>query len=167
VPRLKTIEQTTERMVLREHPLYFSAIIPFVFSTVPLFALATVHELRQVPFAFMLPLVSMMFFAVTLFGLVDSTFCISRTSGTLRITRKFLWWSMEKTYPASDVLTIFEARSIKGNRLMMHLRSGEVRRFALYMQYGPRDAEAAAVNQYLHWVRESGSQASAGDPFVH
>lgn len=166
MPRLKTIEQTTERMVLREHPLYFSAIIPFVFSTVPLFALATVEELRQVPFTFMLPIVSLMFFTVTLSGLVNSTFCISRTSGTLRITRNVLWWNKEKTYPVSDVLTIFETRTIKGNRLMMQLRSGEVKRFALYMRYGPRDAEAAAVNQYLHRARESGAQTAAGNPFV-
>ena len=108
-----------------------------------------------------------MFFATGLSALVASTFCISRSAGTLSIERKLLWWASVKEYPANDILTVFEGRTIKGNRLMMRLRSGQVKRFAIYSVYAPLDAQAAMVNSLLHEARLSAGQAAARNPFVH
>jgi hypothetical protein len=168
-PRLKTIEQTADRTVLRERPMYLSSVIPFAAALTPFAVLIADHDLRSPgAIGFVIPLcASILFFGVGLTALVDSTFCIDRVAGKLRIKRKVLWWSREKEYSVHDVMTIFPERTIKGNWLRMQLRSGGTCRFSFYAVYAPLEADAGMVNALLHDARQSGAQASAGNPFVH
>ena len=168
-PRLKTIEQTADRTVLRENPVYVAAIFPFAVSLLPIVVWVGVPEFRSLSvFGVFFGLVQFtMFFAAGLSALVTSTFSVSRTSGTLRIHRKLLWWARDKEYFANDVLTVFEDHTIRGNRLMMRLRSGQVKRFTIYGEYAPLDAQAGMVNSLLHEARLSGVQSSARKPLVN
>jgi hypothetical protein len=167
-PRLKTIEQTADQTVLKENPVYAASVIPFLMSLLPVALWVGVPDARSLGvFGIFLGLLGfMMFFATALTALVISTFSISRAAGTLRITRKLLWWAIEKEYSANEILTVFEDRTIKGNRLMMRLRSGQEKRFAIYAVYAPLDAEAAMVNSLLHEARLSAGQAAARNPLV-
>jgi hypothetical protein len=158
-PRLKTIEQTADRTILLEKPLYLSTIIPFAFALVPIAAWIGFQGYRNLGAmgVVMGLFITAMFSAVALSGLVTSTFSISRASGTLGIKRQLLWWSREQEYSVNEILTVVVDRSIKGNRLSMQLRSGQVKRFNLYMVYAPLEAEAGMVNQLLHAARQSGA----------
>jgi hypothetical protein len=168
-PRLKTIEQTADQTVLRENPVYFAAIFPIAISLLPIAVWVGVPESRSLSvLGVLFGLVGFtMFFATGLSALVTSTFCISRASGTLRIKRKLLWWDREKEYFANDVLTVFEDHTIKGNRLMMRLRSGQVKRFTIYAEYAALDAQAGMVNCLLHEARLSEFQSPARNPLVN
>lgn len=168
-PRLKTIEQTPDLVVFEEKPLYLSTVIPFAFALVPIGVWIAFPDYAGMGAmgVVMGLFISAMFSAVALSGLVTSTFFISRASRTLRIKRQLIWWRSEKEYSVNDVMTVLVDRSIKGNRLSMQLRSGQVRRFTLYMVYAPLEAEAGMVNQHLHASRQSGAQASAGNPLVN
>jgi hypothetical protein len=168
-PRLKTIEQTADQTVLRENPVYVAAIFPIAISLLPIAVWVGVPESRSLSvLGVLFGLVGFtMFFATGLSALVTSTFCISRASGTLRIKRKLLWWAREKEYFANDVLTVFEDHTIKGNRLMMRLRSGQVKRFTIYAEYAALDAQAGIVNSLLHEARLSGVQSPARNPLVN
>jgi hypothetical protein len=168
-PRLKTIEKTADRTVLRENSVYVACIFPFVISVLPIALWIASPDFRGTgAVAIFLSLVSCaMFFATGLSALVTSTFCISRVAGTLTITRKLLRWVIEKEYSATDILTVFADRTFKGNRLMMRLRSGQVKRFTIYGVYASLEAQAGMVNGLLHEARLSAGQAAARDPLVH
>jgi len=168
-PRLKTIEQTADHTVLRERPVYAACVVPFVMSLLPIAMWVASPDFRgSGVVAIFLALVGCaMFFATGLSALVTSTFCISRIPGTLQIKRKLLWWAIEKEYSANDIFTVFADRTIKGNRLMMRLRSGQVKRFTIYGVYAPLEAQAGMVNSLLHEARRSGVQAAARNPFIN
>ena len=168
-PRVKTIEQTADRTVLRERPVYAACVVPFAISFLPVAMWIASPDFRTTSvIGISVALIGFaMFFATGLSALVTSTFCISRASGTLTIKRKLLRWSIEKEYSANDILTVFEDRTIKGNRLIMRLRSGQVKRFSIYGVYAALDAQAGMVNGLLHEARLSGVQAAARNPFVN
>jgi hypothetical protein len=139
--------------------MYWSSIIPFAIAVLPAAMAFANHDVRSLgAFGVVIELCAFtVFFAVGLSALVDSTFCIDRVAGELRIKRKLLWWSREKQYPVNEVLTIFVERTIKGNWLRMQLRSGETRRFTFYAVYSPLDAQAGMLNGLLHDARQSGA----------
>jgi hypothetical protein len=168
-PRLKTIEQTPDLTVLRENPVYFAGVIPFLISLVPLAILLEVPEIRGegAPAALLAFAMFVMFFSVGLSTFVSSTFSIDRTAGILRIERKLLWWTRKKEYSVFGILTVFEDRTIRGNRLMMQLRSGQVKRFCIYTVYAPLDAQAAMLNGLLHAARQSTPQPPALNPPIN
>ena len=75
-PRLKSIEQTADRTVLRENPVYVACIFPFVISVLPIALWMVSPDFRGTgAVAIFLSLVSCaMFFATGLSALVTSTF---------------------------------------------------------------------------------------------
>jgi len=52
-----------------------------------------------------------------LYGSVESTFFLSRTSGTLRIKRKPGWLTFVQVYSPNEVSHVFERKTLKGNGL--------------------------------------------------
>ncbi|HTB10661.1 MAG TPA: hypothetical protein VK752_03775 [Bryobacteraceae bacterium] len=167
-PRLKTIEQTEDQTILQEPPVYVACVIPLIISLLPVAIWAESPGVRRVgALAFVIAFCAFaMFFAVGMASLVTSTFYISRARGTLMVKRKLLGWTRENEYSANDVLTVYEDRSIKGNRLMMRMRSGQVKPLTIYQVYAPLDGQAGMLNSLLHEARQSRTQSTGLNPLI-
>ena len=161
-PRLETVEETADQIVLRERPLYFPRIVFWAISTAPLSFSVRAFLDRDLQRACFAAVIFAMFFACGALAAVESTISITRVSGVFRIRRNLWWWARENEYSADDILTVFEEQTIKGNRL----RSGRTKNVMLFLEYAALDGRAAMLNRFLHTARKSGKQASARNPLV-
>jgi hypothetical protein len=88
-----------------------------------------------------------------LYGSVESTFFLSRTSGILLIKRKLGWLTFEQAYSLNEVSHVFERKTLKGNGLRMQLLSGKKKSLTFFTEYSSLDAQAVALNHFIHAAR--------------
>jgi hypothetical protein len=149
--RLETVERTKDLIELREPPQYASGLLFTVLAILLIVAAVRMHGdvgAELICYAW-----SAWFLLLGLGGLVQSTFLIERYSGLLRVKRKLVFLSITRDYAASEILTVFEPQSTKGNTLKLRLRSGKTKRLTLFAWYGPLDP--GALNYYLALARQS------------
>jgi hypothetical protein len=101
---------------------------------------------------------------VGLYASVESTFCISRDSGTLCVTRKLWWLAISKSYSINEISRFFERHYVKGNTLRMELCSGKKRTLTWSTKFSSLDGQVALLNHFLHVVRR---HATNPPPAIH
>jgi hypothetical protein len=96
-----------------------------------------------------------------LYGLVESTFCISRPAGTLEVRRRLFYLTFVKAYSVNHVSHVFERHTGKGNGLRMQLPSGKKKGLTLFTEYMSLEAQVAAMNHFIHSTRHYQSRGSS------
>jgi hypothetical protein len=142
---IQIVEQNDDRIVMRERPYYFSAIILAAISSVPI----TIAAMMPWPYVLFAIFPTAMFLPMILWLCVESIFQISRVAGTVQIKRTLFGRVREKEYPATAIAYFFSQRTRNGCRIKMKFVTGAEKMLMLGAVLGPVAEEAAALNRYL------------------
>ena len=151
---LEWVEQTKDQIVLREKPHY---LIGIFFCSMALImigfgfrdARVTPDPIKTVFDGFLCAC----FLALALYASVESTFYLSRVLGTLRVTRRLIWLTFERSYSVDEVSQVFERKTLKGNGLRMQLVSDEKKSLTLFTEYASLDTQIGMLNHFIHAAR--------------
>jgi hypothetical protein len=143
----------------RAHPIvssvfWLAAIASFLWV---LLASPIRHDPSRVTSAI---LIFLYWFLWGLYGSVESTFCVSRPSGSLEIRSKVLWFSFKHVYSVNEVSHVSERKTMKGNGLRMQLQSGKKKALTLFTEYVSLEAQVTAINYFIHAARHCQSKRS-------
>jgi len=151
---LESVEQTKDQIVLREKPHYLFGIFFCSLGLLP-FGLGVrdawfAHDLSKLAFGGFL---CACFLALALYASVESTFYVSRVLGAIRVTRRLIWLTFERSYSVDEVSQVFERKTLKGNGLRMKLVSGEKKSLTLFTEYASLDTQIGMLNHFIHAAR--------------
>ena len=149
---IQIVEQNGDRIVMRERPYYFSAIVPAAISSFSV----TIVAMLPWPYGFLAIFPTVIFVPMILWLCVESIFQVSRAAGTLQIKRTLFGRVREKEYPAATIAYFFSQRTRNGCRIKMKLVDGAEKMLMLGAVLGPVAEEASALNRYLGAAQSSG-----------
>jgi hypothetical protein len=153
--RLTLHESSRERLVLIEDPHYVYAAF-FSVSGCTLMGMVLSGVLvsgRAIRGALFLTGIGAGFVALALWGMVRSTFALSRGEGTLRIQRRLGWLRVARVYPIAEIKRVLEWSSIRGTLLRIEFVSGRRKNLTLWADYLPLTGQVALLNSFLRSVK--------------
>jgi hypothetical protein len=142
---IQIVEQNDDRIVMRERPYYFSAIILAAIFSLPV----TIVAMQPWPYFFLAIFPAAIFLPMILWLCVESIFQVSRAAGTVRVKRTVFGRVREKEYPATAIAYFFSQRTRNGCRIKMKLVTGAEKMLMFGAVLGSVAEEAAALNRYL------------------
>ena len=140
--RLDVLEDSRERIVLRERP---HRLLGTAFSLCGLALLSLLAFRAPQPgqngLVTLVVCAGLAFFSFGVFCLVESTITVGRESGELWIRRRIGWLKSNKRYPVREIKRVYTRSSGKGTGLSAELMSGSRKNLTLFTEYaGPRRA---------------------------
>jgi hypothetical protein len=158
--RLDVLEDSRERIVLRERPHRGLGVV-FCLCGLGLLGLRVFGSPRPGQGGLLTVMVGfgLGFLSFGVFCLVESTITVSLESGELWIRRRIGFLKSDKRYPVQDVKRVVTRSSGKGSGLSLELGSGRTRNLTLFTEYADPAEQAGKLNHFLRTVGKRRTQA--------
>jgi hypothetical protein len=158
--RLDVLEDSKERVVLRERPHRGLGTI-FGLCGLSLLSLLALRKPQpgQGVLLTLIVCAGLAFLSFGAFCLVESTISVSLASRELWIRRRIGWLKSDKRYPVQDVKRVFTRSSGKGSGLGVELAPGRKKNLTFFTEYADPAEQAGKLN---HFIRTAGKRRPQG-----
>jgi hypothetical protein len=154
--RLEVLEDSKERIVLRERPHRALGTV-FGLCGVALLSLLALRRPQpgQGVLLTLIVCAGLAFLSFGVFCHVESTIEVSLASRQLWIHRRIGWLKSDKRYPVEDVKRVFTRFSGKGSGLGVELAQGKKKNLTFFTEYADPAEQAGRLN---HFIRTAGKR---------